>query len=101
MPVREGHEFLRGHQAHPSARMSLSPATERGFSMGLPGEAHSFRSACRLMTRPQGPVIPSGSRGIGWGDTGIPPQDICVTFETAPPGCDGRAQNRVQRCELG
>jgi hypothetical protein len=39
MPLREGNEFLRGHRVRPSARMSLSPATERGFSLGLPGHS--------------------------------------------------------------
>src|SRR5215471_12412426 len=62
MPLREGHEFLRGHLGHPSARMSLSPDTKGGFSFG---------AACRVMTptprRPGSParvlpVIPGAKR---------------------------------------
>jgi hypothetical protein len=54
MPLRDGHEFLRGHRGHPSARMSLSPDTKRGFSLGPTGVAHSFRNACHRMTGPRG-----------------------------------------------
>src|SRR5262249_23511726 len=50
MALREGHEFLRGHLGHSSARMSLSPDTKGAFLLGLPGAGHSFTSACRLMT---------------------------------------------------
>jgi hypothetical protein len=77
MPLREGHEFLRGHRVGPSARMSLSPATERGFSSGLPGAAHSLEAACCLMisdpreagfsakvrlSHPWGQAVPGGDR---------------------------------------
>ena len=68
MPLREGHEFLRGHRGHPSARMSLSPDTKGGFSLGLPGAGHSFTSACRLMT----PLDPKEARFSGQGSPGHP-----------------------------
>jgi hypothetical protein len=64
MPLREGHEFLRSHPGHPSARMSLSPATERGFYLGPAGAAHSLTSACRV-TRPRGLEFSPKFRSLG------------------------------------
>jgi hypothetical protein len=113
MPLREGPEFLRGHLGHPSARMSLSPDTKGGFSLGLAGAGHSFTSACRLMTpdpkeaRFSGqvpPVIPGAKRfpgGIGWGITGKPPLGYCVTFETAPPGATPGRRTECSAAGLG
>ena len=84
--------------------------------MGLPGAGHSFSSACRFMTpdpkeaRFSGQGFPRSSLGEakrfpGAGDRlggpGNRREDICVTFETSSTGCDARAQNRMQRCELG
>ena len=113
MPLREGPEFLRGHLGHPSARMSLSPDTKGGFSLGLAGAGHSFTSACRLMTpdpkearfsgqgspgHPWGQAVP---RGIGWGIAGKPPLGYCVTFETAPPGATPGRRTECSAAGLG
>jgi hypothetical protein len=95
--------------------MSLSPDTKGGFSLGLPGAGHSFTSACRLMTsdpkeaRFSGqvpPVIPGAKRfPVGrdrlGGITGKPPLGYMCHVRDSSTGCDARAQNRMQRCELG
>jgi hypothetical protein len=77
MPLREGHEFLRGHLGHPGARMSLSPDTKGAFLLGLPGAGHSFTSACRLMT-----PDPKEARFSGQGSPGHP-------WGQAVPGGEG------------
>src|SRR5262249_49608351 len=127
MPLREGHEFLRGHLGHPSARISLSPDTKGAFLSGLPDAGHSFTSACRVMTPPRGGpgapagvlrVLPGAKRfGVGrdgWGDPGKTAVRIYVSrSRPAPPGATpgrrtecsvaswGNGERRASKCATG
>ncbi len=104
MPLREGHEFLRGHRVRPSARMSLSPATERGFIFGTARRGSFLRSACRLMisdpreagfsakvrlSHPWGQAVPGG---IGWGDHRETALGYMCHVRDSSSRCDTRAQ---------